>query len=422
MNNTPTRRLFVVTSREAARVNRLLRAEFTSGILVMIAAVAGFIAANTWLATSYFALRDTKIGPAALHLDLTVGQWAADGLLAIFFFVVGLELKREFTFGALSKFSVAIVPILAAVGGVVAPALIYLVCNFGTEAARGWAIPSATDIAFAVAILGLIAPRIPTVLRVFLLTLAVVDDLIAIAIIAIFYTSDVQTWALFTSFAVIAMYGLVVRLGAPLFARFSWLAWIVLLPIGVVAWAFMHESGVHATIAGVLLAFTVPVKEKRRRSLSSKNTEEHPSASANGAPSDLAGEFAHRFDPLSSVFSVPVFAFFAAGVSLAGESRFPFDPIAFGIMAGLVFGKPLGIVLTTWALTKFTRASFGGEVKWREITGVAALAGIGFTVAMLIADLSFQEAADADTARLAVMVGSLISAAVAAMFLVRRRA
>lgn len=422
MNNTPTRRLFVVTSREAARVNRLLRAEFTSGILVMIAAVAGFIAANTWLATSYFALRDTKIGPAALHLDLTVGQWAADGLLAIFFFVVGLELKREFTFGALSKFSVAIVPILAAVGGVVAPALIYLVCNFGTEAARGWAIPSATDIAFAVAILGLIAPRIPTVLRVFLLTLAVVDDLIAIAIIAIFYTSDVQTWALFTSFAVIAMYGLVVRLGAPLFARFSWLAWIVLLPIGVVAWAFMHESGVHATIAGVLLAFTVPVKEKRRRSLSSKNTEEQPSASANGAPSDLAGEFAHRFDPLSSVFSVPVFAFFAAGVSLAGESRFPFDPIAFGIMAGLVFGKPLGIVLTTWALTKFTRASFGGEVKWREITGVAALAGIGFTVAMLIADLSFQEAADADTARLAVMVGSLISAAVAAMFLVRRRA
>lgn len=422
MNNTPTRRLFVVTSREAARVNRLLRAEFTSGILVMIAAVAGFIAANSWLATSYFALRDTKIGPAALHLDLTVGQWAADGLLAIFFFVVGLELKREFTFGALSKFSVAIVPILAAVGGVVAPALIYLVCNFGTEAARGWAIPSATDIAFAVAILGLIAPRIPTVLRVFLLTLAVVDDLIAIAIIAIFYTSDVQTWALFTSFAVIAMYGLVVRLGAPLFARFSWLAWIVLLPIGVVAWAFMHESGVHATIAGVLLAFTVPVKEKRRRSLSSKNTEEQPSASANGAPSDLAGEFAHRFDPLSSVFSVPVFAFFAAGVSLAGESRFPFDPIAFGIMAGLVFGKPLGIVLTTWALTKFTRASFGGEVKWREITGVAALAGIGFTVAMLIADLSFQETADADTARLAVMVGSLISAAVAAMFLVRRRA
>ncbi len=422
MNNTPTRRLFVVTSREAARVNRLLRAEFTSGILVMIAAVAGFIAANSWLATSYFALRDTKIGPAALHLDLTVGQWAADGLLAIFFFVVGLELKREFTFGALSKFSVAIVPILAAVGGVVAPALIYLVCNFGTEAARGWAIPSATDIAFAVAILGLIAPRIPTVLRVFLLTLAVVDDLIAIAIIAIFYTSDVQTWALFTSFAVIAMYGLVVRFGAPLFARFSWLAWIVLLPIGVVAWAFMHESGVHATIAGVLLAFTVPVKEKRRRSLSSKNTEEQPSASANGAPSDLAGEFAHRFDPLSSVFSVPVFAFFAAGVSLAGESRFPFDPIAFGIMAGLVFGKPLGIVLTTWALTKFTRASFGGEVKWREITGVAALGGIGFTVAMLIADLSFQEAADADTARLAVMVGSLISAAVAAMFLVRRRA
>lgn len=422
MSNTPTRRLYIVTSREAARVNRLLRAEFTSGILVMLAAVAGFIAANTWLATSYFALRDTKIGPAALHLDLTVGQWAADGLLAIFFFVVGLELKREFTFGALSKFSVAIVPILAAFGGVVAPALIYLLCNFGTEAARGWAIPSATDIAFAVAILGLIAPRIPTVLRVFLLTLAVVDDLIAIAIIAVFYTSDLNVTSLLISFAIIAFYGIVVRLAAPVFARVRWLAWIVLLPIGVVAWAFMHESGVHATIAGVLLAFTVPVKEKRRRSLPSVNTEEQLSASTNGATSDLAGVFSHRYELLSSVFSVPIFAFFAAGVSLAGESRFPFDPIAFGIMAGLVLGKPLGIVLTTWALTKFTRASFGGEVKWREITGVAALAGIGFTVAMLIADLSFQEAADADTARLAVMVGSLIAAAVAAVFLVRRRA
>lgn len=387
----------------------------------MLAAVSGFVAANSWLAPSYSALRDTRVGPAALHLDLTLGEWAADGLLAIFFFIVGLELKREFAFGSLNKLSNAIVPIVAAVGGVALPALLYLAINFGDDTARGWAIPSATDIAFAVAVLGFVAPRIPTVLRVFLLTLAVVDDLIAIAIIAVFYTSDVSVTTLLASLGIIAIYGIVVRVGGPVFVRVKWLAWVVLLPIGFLAWAFMHASGVHATIAGVLLAFTVPVAVQPRRATATPLPEGFNAPGDGAQKSDLAGVFTHRFELLSSVISVPIFAFFAAGVSLSGESRFPFDPIALGILVGLVAGKPIGIVFSTWALTKFTRAELGGEVRWREMWGVGALAGIGFTVAMLIAELSFESSADADTARLAVMAGSVIAAVFASVLLIRPR-
>ncbi|WP_053383632.1 Na+/H+ antiporter NhaA [Leucobacter celer] len=397
----PRRILALVNKREAARVSRLLRAELPGGILVMAAALAGFVAANSPLAAGYFSLRDARIGPESLHLDLSVGHWASDGLLAIFFFMVGLELKREFVSGALRRFSTAIVPVAAAFGGVAIPALIYVAFTAGTPDVHGWAIPTATDIAFAVAVLGLIAPRIPPALRMFLLTLAVVDDLIAITIIAIFYTSGIEIWALAAALAVIALYALVARRFAPQLARSSWAPWLVLLPIGVVAWALFHASGIHATIAGVLLAFTVPVSGRDG--------------------TQLAEIFEHRFRPLSSGIAVPVFAFFAAGVAVGGDSRFPFDPIAFGIVAGLVLGKPLGISLITWLLTRFTRARLDPAVRWRELIGVGALAGVGFTVSLLVTELSFSDPADADTARLAVMAGSLLAVAVASALLVRRR-
>lgn len=397
----PRRILTLVNKREAARVSRLLRAELPGGILVMVAALAGFVAANSPLADGYFSLRETRVGPEALHLELTVGHWASDGLLAIFFFMVGLELKREFVSGALRRFSTAIVPVAAAFGGVAVPALIYVAFTAGTPDVHGWAIPTATDIAFAVAVLGLIAPRIPPALRMFLLTLAVVDDLIAITIIALFYTSGIEVWALAAAVAVIAVYGFIARRFAPQLARSSWAPWLVLLPIGVVAWALFHASGIHATIAGVLLAFTVPVSGR--------------------GGTQLAEVFEHRFRPLSSGIAVPVFAFFAAGVAVGGESRFPFDPIAIGIMAGLVLGKPIGISLTTWLLTRFTRAELDSAVRWREVIGVGALAGVGFTVSLLVTELSFSDAADADTARLAVMAGSLLAVAFAATLLVRRR-
>lgn len=403
--------LMRVSRREAARVSRVLRNEFASGIAVMAAALLGFLAANSPLSPAYTALRDFRVGPEALHLNLSLGTWAADGLLAVFFFMVGLELKREFVTGALRKFSTAVVPVAAAIGGVAVPALIYLAFTAGTPDARGWAIPTATDIAFAVAILGLIAPRIPAALRIFLLTLAVVDDLIAISIIAIFYSKGVALTPLLLSLIPLALYAFLVRRFAVWFSHHRWAAWLILLPLGGVVWALVHESGVHATIAGVLLAFTVPVVVKPRGASAEAETT---------SELDLAHLFGYRFGPLSSGFAVPVFAFFAAGVAVGGGSRFPFDPIAIGVLVGLVVGKTVGVSLTTWLVLRFTRADLGGDASWREVIGVAALSGIGFTVALLIAELSFADPADADTARLAVMVASLIAAGVAAIFLARK--
>lgn len=399
MRGRKRRILSLVNKREAARVSRLLRAEIVGGVLVMVAALLGFLAANSPLANAYVGLRDTRIGPAAVGLDLSVGHWASDGLLAVFFFMVGLELKREFVAGALRRFSTAVVPVAAAVGGVAVPAILYAVINAGTPAAHGWAIPTATDIAFAVAILGLIAPRIPPALRMFLLTLAVVDDLIAIGIIAVFYTTGIQLLPLLLAIVPFALYGFLVQRFPSWFAGSPWAPWLILLPIGATAWALFHLSGIHATIAGVILAFLVPVSGR------------------GGA--QLAETFEHRFRPLSTGIAVPVFAFFAAGVAVGGESRFPADPIAIGIMVGLVLGKPIGISLTTWALTRFTRAELDPAVRWRELIGVGALAGVGFTVSLLVTELSFADAGDADTARLAVMAGSLIAVAVAAALLVR---
>lgn len=392
--------LRLVNKREAARVSRLLRAELVGGVIIMVAALLGFIAANSPLADSYFGLRDLKIGPESLHLNLSIGQWASDGLLAIFFFMVGLELKREFIAGSLRRFSTAVVPVAAAFGGVAVPALLYMAFNAGGPGSHGWAIPTATDIAFAVAVLGLIAPRIPPALRMFLLTLAVVDDLIAITIIAVFYTSEIKVLPLLIAIVPLAIYAFIAQRAPRQLAKSPWAPWLIMLPLGIVVWALFHASGIHATIAGVVLAFLVPVTGR--------------------GDVHLTEVFGRRFGPLSSGLAVPLFAFFAAGVAVGGDSNFPFDPIAIGIMVGLVLGKPIGITLTTWALTKFTRASLDGAVKWREIIGVGALAGVGFTVALLVTELSFDNEADADTARLAVMVASLVAVGVAALFLARR--
>lgn len=375
--------------REITRVNRYLRRESIGGALIIFAAVLGFFLANSPWAESYFTLKGFKIGPESLGLRLDLAHWAADALLAIFFFVVGLELKHEFMRGDLRKFSTAIVPVSAAIGGVAVPALIYFAFNAGTDHSHGWAIPTATDIAFAVAILGLVAPRIPAALRMFLLTLAVVDDLIAIVIIAIFYSTDINLVMLGLAVIPIALYAILTRVFTQFFVLNAWAAWVILLPLGGVAWAFFLNSGIHATIAGVLLAFMVPAAGPKGR--------------------NLAEKLAFRYQPLSAGVAVPIFAFFSAGVAVGGESRFPFDPIAYGVMAGLVLGKPIGIALTTWVVTAFTKATLGSKIDWLELTGVASLAGVGFTVSLLISELSFKTEAEADTARLAVMVGSLIA-------------
>jgi len=410
--HTPPDRTFprYGTFAEAKRIGALLRKEAVGGMLLVGAALIAIVWANTPAAVAYFALRDFRIGYEPWHLNLSLGVWAADGLLAIFFFLVGLELKREFVAGDLRKFRTAIVPIAAAAGGVAVPALIYAAIVWQQPELRaGWAIPTATDIAFAVAVLAIIGSHLPPALRIFLLTLAVVDDLLAISIIAVFYTDHIEILPLLLAFAVIAVYGFIAQRYRAFFGIHPFAAWLILLPIGVVAWALMHASGVHATIAGVLLGFTIPVLHRRA-----------DREAASGRPG-LAEEFEHRFRPLSAGIAVPVFAFFAAGVSVGGAEGIRdaiTNPITFAIVAALVLGKPLGIMTTTWLTTKALLTKLDPELRWIDMIGVGLLAGIGFTVSLLVAELSFPTgSAEQDTAKVAILAASVIAAVLAAILL-----
>lgn len=409
-HRTPGPRLFGLGSwSETQRISEILRKETVGGGLLVLAALVALLLANSPAAGAYTALRDLRVGPEALHLDLTIGAWAADGLLAIFFFLVGLELKREFVAGDLRDPRRAMVPVLAAAGGVVVPALIYAGINLGRpELLRGWAIPTATDIAFAVAVLAVIGSHLPTALRTFLLTLAVVDDLIAIAIIAVFYTAEINLPALAATAVPVVLYALVVRNFRPLFGETRYAMWLILLPLGIVAWALLHASGIHATIAGVVLGLIVPVRRRDRRT---------------DVPG-LSEIFEHRLRPVSAGFAVPVFAFFSAGVTVGGFDGLVAalsDTVALGIIAGLVLGKPIGILLTTWVLTRVTRARLDDTVTWIDLAGVGLLAGIGFTVSLLVGELSFGTGTPAgDQAKVGVLAASLLAAALASVVLVAR--
>ncbi len=386
---------------ESSRTAGILRAETTGGLLLMLAAAAALVWANTPWRGAYFDLADTVVGPEALHLDLSLGTWAADGLLAIFFFVAGLELKREFVAGDLRDPRRAALPVVAAVGGMAVPALVYVLWNLGTDRLGGWAIPTATDIAFAVAVLAVISTHLPSGLRTFLLTLAVVDDLLAITVIAVFYTDDLRLLYLALALVPVAAFGLLVQRH-----RHPW--WL-LVPLALVAWVLVHESGVHATVAGVLLAFTVPV---RRR-----DGEEGPG---------LAEHLEHLVRPVSAGLAVPMFAFFAAGVHVGGWTGLTDslgDRVALGIVCGLLIGKPVGIVGSTWLLHTFTHADLDDELSWLDVLGMAMLAGIGFTVSLLIGGLAFDDQSQTgERVKVAVLVGSLLAATLAAGLLrVRNR-
>lgn len=369
--------------------------------MLLATAVIALVWANTPWHDSYEAARTFVpfAAGAAVGLDLDIAHWTADGLLAIFFFVVGLELKREFVAGDLRSPRRAVVPIVAAVCGMLAPALLFLALNIGQGAGalRGWAIPTATDIAFALAVLAVISSHLPTSLRAFLLTLAVVDDLLAITIIALFYTEHFRPELLAAALVPIAVFGLLVRL------RKTW--WWALIPLGLLAWYFVHASGVHATIAGVLLAFTVPVLTRE------------------GEAVGLAERFEHRWRPVSAGLAVPLFALFAAGVSLQGDqlSRALTDSVVLGVVAGLVLGKLVGIFGSTFVLAKFTRAHLDPGLSWWDIVGVSLLAGIGFTVSLLIGELAYTTGDPlSDFVKTAVLAGSLIAAALASGVLITR--
>lgn len=371
------------------RMQVRLQNETFTGALLLGAAVLALLWANSPWRGAYQALAGYEIGPAALHLDLSLSTWAADGLLAIFFFVVGLELKTEFVTGSLRKLDEALLPMAAAVLGMAVPALIYagIQTVSDSDGMGGWAIPTATDIAFAVALLGIFGRGLPPTLRVFLLTLAVVDDLLAITVIAVFYTDEIHLLPLVGSLALIALFGLLVQ------RRLT--SWWLLVPLAVVAWALMHEAGVHATVAGVLMGLTVPARRRR------------------GEREQLTHAFVERVQPISAGFALPVFAFFAAGVSVVdsgGLGEVLGDPIAIGVIAGLVVGKVLGIWGGVAILTKVTPLRLGHGVDLADLLGVAMLAGIGFTVSLLIAELSFGATPAGDHAKFAVLLGSLISA------------
>ncbi|ALE91533.1 sodium:proton antiporter [Arthrobacter alpinus] len=387
---------------ESVRISEILRSETVGGALLLAATVIALVWANSPIAESYFALRDFKIGPEAWHLNLSLGGWASDGLLAIFFFVAGLELKREFVAGDLRNPARAVVPITAAVGGVIVPALFFVLINLtaGPEVLKGWAIPTATDIAFALAVLAVISTHLPSALRTFLLTLAVVDDLIAIAIIAVFYPGEMH-------------FGFLALAALPLLA-FTWLvqkrirSWYLLLPLAFATWTLVHASGVHATVAGVLLGFAVPVIRSAKR----------------GGPDagpGLAEHFEHVVRPVSAGIAVPLFAFFSAGVALGGvsglKSAFT-DSVAIGIIAALVLGKFVGVFGATWLVTKTTKATLDDGLAWIDVVGLALLAGVGFTVSLLISELSFgDDSPHYSHAKVAILAGSLVAALLAAVVL-----
>jgi len=382
---------------ETARIADVLRKETVGGGLLLVAAVAALIWANSPWSAGYFSLRDIEVGPQALRLRLTLGAWAADGLLAIFFFVAGLELKREFVAGDLRDPARAAVPVAAAVGGVLVPALLYTALNLGGSGdAAGWAVPTATDIAFALAVLAIIGSHLPSALRTFLLTLAVVDDLIAITIIAIFYTRDLQVGPLLLALAPLGLFAVAVQHRVR--------SWWLLLPLAATTWGLVHASGVHATVAGVLLGFAVPVV---RRSA--------------GAGPGLAEHFEHRWRPLSASVAVPVFAFFAAGVTVGGATGLGSalrDPVAVGVLVGLVVGKPVGVLGATWLVARHTRAALDADLSWWDVLGLAMLAGVGFTVSLLIGELAFGTGSDRDNhVKVAVLVGSTTAAALAGILL-----
>ncbi len=397
---------------ERQRVAEVLQAETVGGMLLLAGAAVALVCASSPWGDGYQALRDAAFGPSSLHLHLTVGQWASDGLLAVFFFVAGLELKHELLVGDLRDPARAVLPVVAALSGVAVPALVFLAFTWGDAGAmRGWAVPTATDIAFALAVLAVAGSHLPSPLRSFLLTLAVVDDLVAIIIIALVYTDQVELGALLGAAVVVVVFGamvqhgrfrLMVRSGGP--GGRALLVLLVLLAL--VTWALVHASGVHATVAGVVLALTVPVR----------------SLDHTFSPARRLAEVLH---PVSAGVVVPVFALMAAGVALSPSSlrAAVHDRVALAVVVALVVGKAVGVFGGTWLTARFTRAELDHELSWSDVLGVSLVAGIGFTVSLLVGELAFgQGSARDDHVKVAVLAGSLLAALLGTAVLRRRNA
>ena len=377
-------------TRKPSVLRELLDSGAAGGLLLMATAVLALFVANSALADGYFnALHISFAGLDLLH-------WINDGLMAIFFLFVGLEIKREFLDGQLATWSNRALPCIAAAGGVIVPGLIYAGLNVGSaETLRGWAIPTATDIAFALGVLSLLGPRVPTSLKVFLATLAIVDDLVAVLVIAVFYTAELNVAALVG--AVIASL-LLVGLNRLKVTRLA-----PYLVLGLALWWLVLMSGIHATIAGVVLAMTIPLRTSK--------------AAPDDATSPLH-RLEHALSPWVAFLVVPIFGFANAGVSFAGMTPSVLaEPVTLGVALGLFLGKQLGVFGAAWLAIRLRVACLPVAASWLQLYGVSLLCGIGFTMSLFIGLLAFRDAALQDEVKVGVLVGSLVSALLGAALL-----
>ena len=379
------------TSPISSAVQDFMKLESAGGILLLAAAVLAMVIANSPLAHLYEALLNVNVAVqvGALSIDKPLLLWVNDGLMAVFFFLIGLEIKREVLEGELSSFSQVVLPGVGALGGMAIPAAIYAWMNWSDPVALdGWAIPVATDIAFALALLSVFGTRVPTALKVFLLTLAIFDDLAAIVIIAIFYSGDLSLSALLTGAIALILAIAMNRLGVTRTSSY--------ILLGIVLWIAVLKSGVHATLAGVLIAFCVPMRDAKGQS--PLRTLEH----------DLHGHVAFAI--------LPIFAFANAGLSLGGMSMEVLThPVTVGIASGLLIGKPVGILGFIWIATRLGIAKLPRNVNWTQLLGVSFACGIGFTMSLFIAGLAFEHGSGDYFGgdRLCILEGSILSAVLA---------
>ena len=363
--------------------------EAASGLVLLFAAIAALIVSNTELNQYYTDVLETyfRIGVGSFAINLTILHWINDVLMAIFFFLVSLEIKREFIQGELSNPKQAVLPIIGAVGGMLVPALIYIAINFSnSETLNGWAIPSATDIAFSLGVLSLLGKRVPVSLKVFLTALAIIDDLGAIVIIAFFYSGNVQSYYLFLMLICIII--------LIIFNRLNIRNFIPYLIVGVLLWEFTHQSGIHSTISGVLLALTIPHKD---------NNTSHKNS--------LLVKLEHLISPYVLFGIMPIFAFANAGVSLEGISfKALLNPVPLGILSGLFFGKQIGVFLFSYISIKIKIAEMPNNSNWITLYGVGILTGIGFTMSLFVGNLAFVESTQyLSDVKIGVLLGSLLS-------------
>jgi NhaA family Na+:H+ antiporter len=375
-----------VPESEQGRISSALKNETVGGLLLMGAAAIALIWANSNWASSYESLVSYQIGPESLHLHLSLSTWAADFLLAVFFFVIGCELKHEFVLGTLSNPRIAAVPIGAALGGMLVAAAIFTAFNYGTSAQAAWGLPISTDVAFALAVLAIAGQRLPIELRSFLLTLAVVNDLGAIVVIAIFYGHGFYLGWFLSAVLLLVVFGL-------LQSRKITSLWIF-VPLACVIWYAMFRSGIHATIAGVAMGLLMRVRKSEAESIS---------------PCDKAEV---KLRPFTAGFAVPVFALLAAGVNIFGTSlaQALSDPLTMGVLCGLIIGQPIGVTLGAFLVSRFTKGTLNPALSWWDVAVVGSLASIGFTVALLIAEVSFGgDASMLVTSKFAIILTNLVA-------------